>query len=147
MPPRTTSKSLPFARKLRREMTRAETILWRALRGSAFNQLKFRRQGPIGPYFADFLCVAHKLIVELDGPPHHAEEQKAHDRKRDAYLRAQGYTVLRFPNDLIIGGCDLALIQIANTIKRNPSLLPPAGEGALRSRADEGDRVGTTSKA
>ncbi|MDB5643635.1 MAG: hypothetical protein JWN07_2952 [Hyphomicrobiales bacterium] len=97
-------------------MTIAETILWRALRGSRFRHIKFRRQVPIGPYVADFLCVEYRLIVELDGPPHDEAEQKSHDRKRDAYLRAMNYEVLRFPNDLIIGGCDLALQQIQATI-------------------------------
>ncbi len=103
---------MPFARKLRREMTIAETILWRALRGSRFKDMKFRRQVPVGPYVADFLCVALSLIIELDGPPHDTDEQRAHDRKRGAYLRAQGFNVLRFSNDIIIGGCDLALAQI-----------------------------------
>ena len=93
-------------------MTIAETILWRALRGSRFKDIKFRRQVPVGPYIADFLCVSRSLIVELDGPPHDKEDQRAHDRKRDGYLRAKGFTVLRIPNDLIIGGCDLALAQI-----------------------------------
>jgi very-short-patch-repair endonuclease len=112
MPERSASRNLPFARKLRRDMTIAETMLWLALRGSRFKGMKFRRQVPVGPYVADFLCIASKLIVELDGRPHEDDAQKAHDKKRDAYLRAQGFTVLRIPNDLVIGGCDLALRQI-----------------------------------
>jgi very-short-patch-repair endonuclease len=99
-------------------MTIAETILWRALRGSRFSGLKFRRQVPVGKYVADFLSVEHRLIVELDGRPHDTEEAIAHDMKRDAFLRANGYRVLRFPNDLIIGGCDLALDQIQTAIMR-----------------------------
>jgi BirA family biotin operon repressor/biotin-[acetyl-CoA-carboxylase] ligase len=95
-------------------MTIAESILWRALRGSRWKTLKFRRQVPIGPYVADLLCTEHKLIVELDGKPHLDPQQAAHDRKRDAFLRSQGYSVLRFPNDIIIGGCDIALKQIAD---------------------------------
>jgi very-short-patch-repair endonuclease len=110
-------------------MTIAETILWRALRGSRFKDLKFRRQVPVGPYVADFLCTSRRLIIELDGPPHDKEEQRAHDRKRDADLRAKGFTVLRFPNDLIIGGCDLALAQIDEAEKEKPGvsagLTPP----------------------
>ena len=98
-------------------MTIAETILWRALRGSRFSGLKFRRQVPVGRYVVDFLSVEHRLIIELDGRPHDTDEAIAHDRKRDVFLRANGYRVLRFPNDLIIGGCDLALQQIETTIK------------------------------
>ena len=117
---RQTSSNLPFARKLRREMTHAESIMWRALRASRFNGLKFRRQVPIGPYVADFLSVQHRLIVELDGRPHDSEQQKAHEAKRDAYLRAKGYRVLRFSNDLIIGGCDIALQRIADELSQRP---------------------------
>ena len=67
MSARSTSSNLAFARQLRREMTMAEAMLWRALRGSRFAGLKFRRQAPVGPYIADFLCIASRLIVELDG--------------------------------------------------------------------------------
>jgi very-short-patch-repair endonuclease len=98
-------------------MTIAETILWRALRGSRFSGPKFRRQVPVGKYVADLLSVEHRLIVELDGRPHNTEEAIAHDRTRDSFLIANGYRVLRFPNDLIIGGCDLALKEIETAIR------------------------------
>jgi len=64
------SSQLTFARRLRRDMTNAEVALWRCLRGSRLDGLKFRRQVPIGVYLVDFLCVEHRLIVELDGRPH-----------------------------------------------------------------------------
>jgi very-short-patch-repair endonuclease len=64
-------------------MTNAEDILWRSLRGSALDGLKFRRQVPIGSYVADFLCVQHRLIVELDGRPHDDEDQRRRDAARD----------------------------------------------------------------
>ena len=78
--------------------------------------LKFRRQVPIGKYVVDFLCVEHKLIVELDGAPHDDERQKQHDACRAAELAVQGYKVLRSPNDLIIGGGDLVLGHIRAAI-------------------------------
>jgi len=112
MSPRATQAKLPFARKLRREMTVAETMLWRELRGSRLNGTKFRRQVPIGRYVVDFLCVEHRLIVELDGPPHDDPRQRAHDDARDRWLRENGYRVLRFPNDLAFGGMDLLLAKI-----------------------------------
>lgn len=59
-----------FARRLRREMTAAEAIVWRALRGSRLAGGKFRRQVPVGLFVADFLCPGAKLIVALDGAPH-----------------------------------------------------------------------------
>jgi len=55
-------------------MTRAEAMLWRSLRGGALDGLKFRRQVPIGRYVVDFLCVKHRLAVELDGAPHDRDE-------------------------------------------------------------------------
>ena len=83
MPPRDTHNKLPFARRLRREMTVAESMLWRALRDSRLGGLKFRRQVPIGRYVVDFLSVESRLIVELDGPPHDDPMQRAHDDARD----------------------------------------------------------------
>ena len=85
-----------FARRLRREMTAAEAMVWRALRGSRLAGLKFRRQVPIGPYVADFLCHEAKIIVEVDGPSHDDPEQSLLDRERDAWLESRGFRVLRF---------------------------------------------------
>jgi very-short-patch-repair endonuclease len=70
---------------------------------------------PIGPYIADFVCIAVKLIIELDGPPHEALEQQLHDLRRDAWLRANGWHVLRFSNDIVIGGGDISFEKIART--------------------------------
>ncbi len=97
-------------------MTIAETILWRALRGSRFEGHKFRRQVPVGKYIADFLCAEGKLIVELDGEPHDALEQKVHDARRTIWLHSQGYRVLRIPNDIVIGGCEIALALVRNAL-------------------------------
>ncbi|MEO8926765.1 MAG: DUF559 domain-containing protein [Caulobacteraceae bacterium] len=60
--------------------------------------MKFRRQVPVGRYIADFLCLRHRLIVEADGPTH---EDSCYDLERDAWLRGQGFRVLRFPNSMI----------------------------------------------
>lgn len=58
---------LTFACALRRRMTYAESLLWNALRRNGLAGLHFRRQAPIAPYIADFLCARERLIVELDG--------------------------------------------------------------------------------
>ena len=118
MPARVSDHQTAFARGLRRQMTEAETILWRALRGSKLDGLKFRRQVPIGRYVVDFLCVDHRFVVELDGAPHDGEEQKGHDALRDAWLSAHGYRVLRLRNDIVIGGGDIPLDMIRGAIKR-----------------------------
>ena len=74
-----------------------ERVLWALLRNRRLDDLKFRRQVPIGPYIADFVCFARRLIVEADGPLHDPEP----DAVRDAWLRSQGFRVLRFPNSRI----------------------------------------------
>ena len=111
MTPRTSHEQRGFARKLRREMSTAEAILWRTLRGRGIGA-KFRRQLPIGPFVADFACVEAKLVVELDGAPHDAADRKARDVDRDAWLARQGWRVLRFQNELVLGGGDHVVDQI-----------------------------------
>jgi len=75
-----------------------EQKLWRALRRLPLGGSHFRRQVPIGPYVADFACLAAKLIVEVDGSGHAMDANIARDAERTAWLESQGYTVLRFWN-------------------------------------------------
>jgi len=84
---------------MRREPKAAETALWRLLRDRQLEGLKFRRHVTLGGYIVDFLCLRHRVTVEADGPPH--EENEAYDAQRDAWLRGQGFRVLRFANAVI----------------------------------------------
>ncbi|MBM3550290.1 MAG: endonuclease domain-containing protein [Alphaproteobacteria bacterium] len=118
MPALVSKSQTDFARKLRRNMTVAEEILWRSLRGSGLDGLKFRRQVPIGKYVVDFLCIEHRLVVELDGLPHDKDDQKQHDAVRDAWLRGQGYRVLRFDNETVIGGGNIPLDRIREALEK-----------------------------
>jgi len=93
-------------------MTTAEAMLWRALRGHRFDGHKFRRQTPIGPYFADFVCLAKKVVVEADGRTHETEDAAIRDAARDAWFKREGYRVLRFPDDLVIGGLPIVIERI-----------------------------------
>ena len=77
-------------------MTLAERKVWSTLRKL---RLPFRRQAPIGPYIVDFAFHSAGLIIELDGPRHDLPEAQLHDAHRDAWLRSQGYNVLRFRNE------------------------------------------------
>ncbi|WP_153947606.1 endonuclease domain-containing protein [Cupriavidus sp. U2] len=86
-----------FAKQLRSHQTAAEERLWYFLRARRFLGLKFKRQKPVGPYIADFICMEHKLIVEADGGQHGS----LRDFDRDIWLREQGYTVLRVWNNEI----------------------------------------------
>jgi len=92
-----------FARSLRRDMTEAEERLWHELRGRKLDGIKFRRQVPVGPYVADFLCAEALLIVEIDGSQH---ADSAHDRVRAAALGARGFRILRFWNDEVLREMD-----------------------------------------
>jgi very-short-patch-repair endonuclease len=118
MPQRIPEDRLATARRLRRDMTVAEKLLWQALRGRQLQGVKFRRQVPIGPYVADFACLTARLIVELDGAPHDDAEQQDHDVFRDDWLKQQGWKVLRFQNDLVVGGGDIVLDRILLELKR-----------------------------
>jgi very-short-patch-repair endonuclease len=83
------------ARELRQSLTDAERRMWPILRSRRFNGYKFRRQTPLGPYIVDFVCFKPPLIVELDGSQH---ADNAYDAVRDAWLEAEGFSVLRFWN-------------------------------------------------
>jgi very-short-patch-repair endonuclease len=91
-------ESLDRARGMRREMTRAEVILWTRIKGRQLGY-QFTRQKKIGPYFADFACAAVKLVVEVDGATHSTAEERAYDAARTAMMEGEGWTVVRFWND------------------------------------------------
>ncbi|PVM92042.1 endonuclease [Caulobacter radicis] len=88
------------ARRLRRDQTLAEKTMWRLVRNRRLGGYRFLRQVPIDRYFADFVCEAGKLIVELDGAAHEGRED--HDERRTQTLELFGYMVLRFPNERVL---------------------------------------------
>ena len=106
------------ARALRRKATAAEGILWRRLRARRLQGMKFRRQFPIGPYFADFCCLEQRLIVEIDGRQHN--ENVAHDNQRSAYLISLGFRVLRFTNDAAINTPAVVCEAISTALIHRP---------------------------
>ena len=89
-----------FARRRARELRAAtsdeEHRLWLELRTFRQYGAAFRRQAPVGPFIADFLCRKAKLIVEVDGRTHDDADKRAHDAARDAFLASEGYRVIRF---------------------------------------------------
>src|SRR5262249_1073505 len=101
-----------FARQLRRDQTNVERKLWYALRNRRFAGFKFRRQQPIGPYVADFVCFEKKLIIELDGGQHGREQNAEWDARRSAWLRQDGFRVMRFWNVELIQNFDSVLDAI-----------------------------------
>ena len=87
------------ARTMRKLPTEAERRLWAMLRDRRFSVFKFRRQEPVGPFIADFLCYSARLIVEADGGQHC---DSGYDARRTNWLQSKGFVVLRFWNHEIM---------------------------------------------
>ena len=103
------------ARELRRNSTDAEKLLWRELR-RVFPQARFRRQCPVGPYFADFLSFGHKLVIEVDGGQHAIEQDR--DAARTALIEREGFRVLRFWNNEVLGNTSGVLQTISVALRQ-----------------------------
>jgi len=115
---------------LRRNLTNAERIVWYGIRAHRLNGASFRRQDPIGPYVVDFVCHAAKLVVEIDGGQHFETEHEKRDARRDAFLTARGYRVLRFSSHDVMTNRQGVLEAIADAVPvASPSLPSPASGG------------------
>ena len=112
------------SRQLRKNQTDCEALLWYHLRRKRFFGIQFYRQRPIGNYIVDFYAPKVKLVVELDGSQHLEKFQVVYDAKRDAYLKQQGLTVLRFNNAQMLreteGVIDTIYRLLADRIGKNP---------------------------
>ena len=111
--PRTLRPEVAIARRLRREMTYPEVLLWQQLRGQALG-LKFRKQHPVGPYVVDFCCLSSRLIVEVDGAAHDGE-RAAHDEMRIRLIRENGFRVLRVAAVDVTRDMDAVVAAIVST--------------------------------
>ena len=116
---------LEFAKSLRSNATEAERVLWRQLRARRFADRKFRRQQPIGPYIVDFVCFETRLIVEVDGG-HHMDSRD--DARRDAWLREQGFDVLRIWNHDVIYRTNEVVDEVFTRLHPSPPAPLPQGE-------------------
>ena len=86
-------------RTLRRNMTDAESLVWKRLRGCQVRGYKFRRQHPFGDFILDFVCLEAKLVIEIDGGQHNGSVQ---DLVRDQVLESAGFRVMRFWNNQVL---------------------------------------------
>ena len=110
---RAPDKTVNRARKLRREMSLPEIVLWQALRKRRLPGLRFRRQHPVGPYILDFYCSAAHLAVEVDGLAHDTAAQACHDERRQAWLAQQEIRVLRIRARDVLRDEDLERVLLA----------------------------------
>lgn len=116
------------AQSLRRNMTDAEKAVWRMLRSRQVEGYRFRRQVPVGPFIADFVCHEARLIIEIDGGQHEASSPAAVTRSE--FLRGQGYRILRFWNNDVLGNPEGVYETIAADLRpHHPPTLPIEGEG------------------
>ena len=106
------------ARAMRRDPTDAERAMWLILRRD-FAPWRFRRQVPIGPAIADFASHRARLVIEVDGGQHDPQA----DAARDAAIRAEGYRVVRFWNNDVLGNGD----GVASAIARALTAAVPGG--------------------
>jgi very-short-patch-repair endonuclease len=98
------SKRTERARKLRTDSSEVERRVWQFLRTRQMRDAKFRRQHPIGRYFADFACPALKLVIEIDGDFHAL--QADYDAQRDADMQELGWKVVRIPAVEVVANAD-----------------------------------------
>lgn len=119
--------------------SKGEIEAWKQLRALRAEGFAFRREHQLGRYWADFICLRRKLVVEVDGPLHESAEAQAHDAKRDAWLADEGFLVIRFRDSEILSSMNW-LGQVREVLKaraeygyrrRSPHPLPPppVGEG------------------
>lgn len=116
------------AKKLRENTTGAEDILWRHLRRFEIEGTHFRRQVVIGPYVADFACLARRLIIEVDGAQHGEDANIQRDETRTRWLNSEGYRVLRFWNNDVMTRTEAVLEAIHAEIAVTSPRLPNAGD-------------------
>jgi very-short-patch-repair endonuclease len=118
---------------MRANPTEAEKRLWTILRDRRLDAVKFRRQQVIESYIVDFVCFAERLIIEADGSQHADNKD---DSRRDAFLRAQGFRILRFWNNQVLNEADAVEAAIHSSVFPHPPIAsqwappsPEMGEG------------------
>ncbi|MGA9582342.1 MAG: endonuclease domain-containing protein [Allosphingosinicella sp.] len=105
------------ARELRRRMSPPEAYLWQVLRTRP-GGFKFRRQHPLDRCTGDFYCAAAKLVVEVDGISHEMGDNAARDLRRDAWLREEGLSIIRFNADDVMKDVESVVTAILLAARR-----------------------------
>ncbi len=124
------SDNVPAARRLRRDETATEAVLWELIRARRLMGLKFRRQHPVGRFVLDFYSEALKVAIEIDGPIHHDPEQSAADADRQVMLEEQGIRFIRVPTRLVETDPSAVMDYLSETLSLlNGSPLPSRERG------------------
>ncbi len=116
MPPESIKSLKILARKLRKNGTKGEALLWRdVLKARKYWPYQFNRQFIIDNYIVDFICRSLKLIIEVDGSSHFAKDEE--DFKRQQYLENKGFILLRFPESHVIYRLDEVIDEIDYAVR------------------------------
>ena len=126
------AQTVRHARRLRKEMTLPEVLLWTALRTRPAG-LKFRHQHPAGSYVLDFFCASAKLAIEVDGETHERGDQLAKDQVRDAWLAREGVRVLRIPAKAVLDDAAAVVAFIVASVSPDQPLHQPLAGPPPRS--------------
>ena len=126
-----------YAANNRKNDTPAETALWETLRGKKLENYKFRRQHIIGSYIADFANIEYGLVIEVDGLIHQLPDNKMSDAERTNWLKENGFEVIRFTNDEVLGNIEEVLNRITlklNDLSNSKAVAPnpPLGGGGAK---------------
>ena len=130
---RAPKETVENARRLRRNLSPPEAGLWSRLRARAAEAPIFRRQHPIGPYVLDFYCAKARLAVEVDGIGHDMGDRPQRDYRRDAWLRAQGVSVVRIPASQVMRDIDDVVDALVRVAMANIEAEAKAPSTALRA--------------
>jgi very-short-patch-repair endonuclease len=106
------------AKSLRREMTKAEKVMWSILKDFNAEGASFRRETPIGVFIADFAWLSKRLVIEVDGDSHETVEGKRRDLIKDAFLTERSLILMRFDNHQVIDGPDFVVTEIERFISK-----------------------------
>ena len=123
--PKGRSRSVKSARKLRRELSLPEVILWQVLRKQP-DGLKFRRQHPSGPYILDFFCSDARLAIEVDSEAHNRGDRPQRDAARDAWFASAGVETLRISAADVLNDLQSVLIYVVHQAQSRLPLHHPA---------------------
>lgn len=106
---------------LRKNQTKAESVLWEYLRAKRFNNFKFKRQHSIDWYIADFYCAEKRLVIEIDGDSHFENKAIEYDITRTKFLNSLNTKVIRFTNEEIFSDIENVLKKIAKQLSTSPN--------------------------
>jgi very-short-patch-repair endonuclease len=128
-----TGKALRAARRLRKEMSLPEVLMWQILKQRPWG-LKFRKQHPLGEFVLDFFCSERRVIIEIDGIAHDMVHRPERDQLRDARLREAGFEIVRIPASEVLQDVTAAAEMIVRSCQATPppsaaSRLPPPPGG------------------